>query len=58
MGLFDCMCELARQTIRNNQFLADGSLNPARIRPRDAGFGAADRALSMRTVQLQLRFRF
>jgi hypothetical protein len=46
------------QTIRNNQFLADGSLNPARIRPRDAGFGAANRALAMRTVQVQLRFRF
>lgn len=46
------------QTIRNNQFLADGSLNPARIRPRAAGFGAANRALPMRTVQVQLRFRF
>ncbi len=28
-------------TIRNNQFLADGSVNPARLRPRDAGYGAA-----------------
>jgi hypothetical protein len=46
------------QTIRNNQFLADGSLNPLRVRPRDAGFGAANRALNMRTVQVQLRFRF
>ncbi len=45
-------------TIRNNQFLADGSLNPARLTPRDAGFGAATGALDMRTVQLQLRFQF
>jgi hypothetical protein len=28
-------------TIRNPQYLADGTLNPARIRPQDAGFGAA-----------------
>ena len=45
-------------TIRNNQFLADGTLNPARVKPRDAGFGAARGALDMRTVQLQLRFQF
>jgi hypothetical protein len=45
-------------TIRNNQFLADGSLNPARLTPRDAGYGAATGALDMRTVQLQLRFQF
>ena len=31
-------------TIRNNQFLADGSLNPARLKPRDAGYGAANGA--------------
>ncbi len=45
-------------TIRNNQYLADGSLNPARLTPRDAGYGAANEALDMRTVQLQLRFQF
>ncbi len=45
-------------TIRNNQFLADGSLNPARLKPRDAGYGAANDALDMRTIQLQLRFQF
>jgi hypothetical protein len=45
-------------TIRNNQFLADGTLNPARVKPRDAGFGAAKGALDMRSVQLQLRFQF
>jgi hypothetical protein len=46
------------QVIRNNQFLADGSVNPSRLRPEDAGFGAADGAMSMRTVQVELRFRF
>lgn len=45
-------------TIRNNQFLADGTVNPARLKPRDAGFGAARGALDMRTVQVQLRFQF
>jgi hypothetical protein len=45
-------------TIRNNQFLADGTLNPARVRPRDAGYGAATGAADMRTAQLQLRFQF
>ena len=46
------------QAIRNNQYLADGSLNPARLTPRTAGFGAATAALSMRAVQVQLRLRF
>lgn len=45
-------------TLRNNQYLADGTLNPARLRPRDAGFGAATGALDMRTIQVQLRFQF
>jgi hypothetical protein len=45
-------------TIRNNQYLADGTLNPARVRPRDAGFGAATGAGDLRTVQVQLRFQF
>jgi hypothetical protein len=29
------------QTIRNSQYLADGSLDPNRLTPRNAGFGAA-----------------
>jgi hypothetical protein len=45
-------------TITNNQYLADGSINPARLRPVDAGFGAATGALALRTVQMQLRFMF
>jgi hypothetical protein len=46
------------QTVRNNQYNADGSLNQARLAPRNAGFGAANRALDMRRIQLQLRFQF
>ena len=45
-------------TLRNNQFNSDGSLNQDRLQPRNAGFGAANRALDMREVQLQLRFQF
>jgi hypothetical protein len=46
------------QAVRNAQFDADGSVNVSRLRPRDAGFGAATGAQDMRSVQLQLRFQF
>jgi hypothetical protein len=36
----------------------DGTLNPARLRPADAGFGAATGAQNMRNLQLQVRFQF
>jgi hypothetical protein len=45
-------------TVRNPQFLADGSVNPARLLPKDAGFGAATGAQNMRNLQLQVRFQF
>jgi len=45
-------------TIRNPQTLADGSINPARLTPRTAGFGAATGAQAMRSVQLQIRLAF
>ncbi len=45
-------------TIRNAQYLADGSLNPDRLTPRTAGFGAATSAQNMRNLQLQIRFQF
>jgi hypothetical protein len=45
------------QVIRNPQFI-DGQLNQDRLRPRQAGFGAVQGAESLRSVQLQLRFRF
>jgi len=44
--------------IQNSQTLADGSLDPARLTPRTAGFGAATGAQNMRNLQLQIRFQF
>jgi hypothetical protein len=46
------------QTVRNSQTLPDGSLDPARLVPRNAGFGAATNAMALRSMQLQFRFRF
>jgi len=45
-------------TLRNSQTLADGSIDPARIPPRNAGFGAATAANALRSMQIQLRFSF
>jgi hypothetical protein len=45
-------------TVRNPQFLAGGSLNPDRVLPRNAGFGAVSSAQAMRSAQLQFRFQF
>ena len=46
------------QVVRNNQYNADGSVNAERLTPRTAGFGAANGAQDMRSVQIQLRFQF
>jgi hypothetical protein len=45
-------------TVTNSQYSADGTLNPARLTPQTAGFGAATGAQSLRTVQVQVRFLF
>jgi len=45
-------------TVRNAQFLADGSADPKRVKPQDAGFGAVRGAQAMRTMQAQIRFQF
>jgi hypothetical protein len=45
-------------TIRNSQTLANGQLDPARLTPRTAGFGAATNAQALRSMQVQLRFSF
>jgi hypothetical protein len=45
-------------TLRNSQTLPDGSIDPARLTPRTAGFGAATGAMDMRTMQVQIRYRF
>jgi hypothetical protein len=46
------------QTIRNSQFLANGDVDPARLRTTAAGFGAVNGAAALRAVQLQVRFQF
>src|SRR5690606_2288301 len=44
--------------LRNAQLLADGSVNPDRTRPNNAGFGAVTSAGGMRTIRLTFRFSF
>jgi hypothetical protein len=46
------------QTITNSQYLADGSLDPARMKPNQAGFGAVTSARALRSMQVQVRFQF
>jgi hypothetical protein len=46
------------QTVRNAQHLPDGSIDPNRLTPRNAGFGAVTGAQAMRSVQAQIRFAF
>ena len=46
------------QVIQNSQFNADGTVNAARLAPKNAGFGMATGAQANRTVQMQLRFLF
>lgn len=45
-------------TVLNSQTLADGSIDPTRLTPRTAGFGAATGAEAMRSIQLIGRFAF
>jgi len=42
----------------NSQFNADGTVNQSRLKPNNAGFGAATGARGLRNIQLQLRFQF
>ena len=45
-------------TPQNLPFNADGSLNPARSLPKNAGFGVANAYQAARSVQAQVRFSF
>jgi hypothetical protein len=47
-----------QKSILNSQTLADGTVDPARLTPRTAGFGAVTGAGGMRTVRLTARFSF
>jgi hypothetical protein len=68
-NLFDTVVYTGRNTtasfqsptdmrLLNSPFLADGSLNSARSAPRNAGFGAANNAFPLRSMQIQVRFSF
>jgi hypothetical protein len=46
------------QGVRNSEFLADGSVDPGKTQPKNAGFGAVTSAQDMRTIQLTFRFSF
>ena len=46
------------QTVLNPQYLSDGSLDPGRVQPQQAGFGAATSALPPRLFQGQIRIKF
>lgn len=46
------------QTLGNAQYDAAGNLVQTRLRPNNAGFGAATNALPLRSVQVQCRFQF
>jgi hypothetical protein len=53
------------QTVRNSQFLADGTNDPTRLQPRNAGFGAANgwvvnqiNGNYQRVIQITVRFQF
>ena len=45
-------------TVVNSQYLPDGTVDPNRLQPRNAGFGAATSAQPLRNLQLQIRFGF
>jgi hypothetical protein len=52
-------------SVRNSQYLADGTLDPNRLKPNQAGFGAATSARAsdssgnyLRSVQLRVTFAF
>jgi hypothetical protein len=45
-------------TIVNSETLPDGSIDPARLTPRTAGFGAATGAQATRNMQVTVRFGF
>jgi hypothetical protein len=45
-------------SIVNNQYNADGTLNQTRVKPQNAGFGAANAWQNPRTVQAYIRFAF
>ncbi|HXE64559.1 MAG TPA: carboxypeptidase regulatory-like domain-containing protein [Bryobacteraceae bacterium] len=48
----------AGMALQNSEFNASGAINPGKQLPKNAGFGAANNAAAMRSIQLELRFGF
>jgi hypothetical protein len=46
------------QTIRNPEYLSDGTVDPGRVKTTSAGFGAVTGAQALRSIQAQVRFSF
>jgi hypothetical protein len=46
------------ETVRNSQYLADGTVDPNRALPRNAGFGAVPAAMPLRSIQVTLPVSF
>jgi len=46
------------QTVVNNQYNPDGTLNQSRVKPNQAGFGAVTGTVAPMTMQVQFRFSF
>ncbi len=44
--------------LQNSQYNADGSIASGRSLPKNAGFGAANSAMNMRSIQLEVRVAF
>ena len=44
--------------MRNAQILADGTVDPNRLLPKNSGFGGATGAGAMRTARMYVRFQF
>jgi AcrR family transcriptional regulator len=55
--LRECLPDLSADDVLW-RFLADGSVDPGRLKTTSAGFGAVTGAQPMRTIQAQLRFSF
>ena len=44
--------------LQNGEFNSTGGINPGKQLPKNAGFGAANNAATMRNIQLEVRFGF
>jgi hypothetical protein len=45
-------------TMRDSQLLADGTVDPTKLRPTDSGFGGVSSASTLRNLQATIRFNW